>query len=273
MSKKIGFSMNRPDDGDDKISPDGDGMSMSRAYEAINQFLESMEPSSSQPTFVGDAEMYPLLVEIITNPNGQEYRVTTPDFPKIDLKAVSLSQATTNAKHEIENIMIESVAISQPSDPLQWQNGIDQKVVYVEVDLAKVKRDISRTVHRTISIPAYLNERAKREDVNVSQILTDALKLEFGMAKNDKTPVLSAIKGLQRAKRSENIKTQTIKLPAADLETLHALITDNYQQTDLNMQDLVSDIFTAGLRVFFKELEETEQDFDPATDWAATDIG
>lgn len=38
-----------------------------------------------------------------------------------------------------------------------------------------------KTVRRNVSIPSYLNELAKRNNINVSQLLQEALKEEFSM--------------------------------------------------------------------------------------------
>lgn len=42
-----------------------------------------------------------------------------------------------------------------------------------------VKRTDNKTVRKNVTIPSYLNEMAKSRGVNFSQVLTDALKVEF----------------------------------------------------------------------------------------------
>lgn len=42
-----------------------------------------------------------------------------------------------------------------------------------------VKRTNTKSVRKNVTIPSYLNEMAKSRGVNFSQVLTDALKMEF----------------------------------------------------------------------------------------------
>ena len=52
----------------------------------------------------------------------------------------------------------------------------------VGVDMLEYARKSEvKTVRRNVSIPSYLNELAKRNNINVSQLLQEALKEEFSM--------------------------------------------------------------------------------------------
>lgn len=42
-----------------------------------------------------------------------------------------------------------------------------------------VKRTNTKSVRKNVTIPSYLNEMAKSIGINFSQVLTDALKVEF----------------------------------------------------------------------------------------------
>jgi len=55
-------------------------------------------------------------------------------------------------------------------------------VSLVGVDMLEYARKSEvKTVRRNVSIPSYLNELAKRNNINVSQLLQEALKEEFSM--------------------------------------------------------------------------------------------
>lgn len=58
----------------------------------------------------------------------------------------------------------------------------DGTLVIVEFDMAEYRRrNSSRAVKKTLSIPEWLNEAAVREGVNFSQILQEALMSKLGI--------------------------------------------------------------------------------------------
>ena len=64
-------------------------------------------------------------------------------------------------------------------DEITVEDGI---LVIVEFDMAEYRRkNRSRAVKKTLSIPEWLNEAAIRENLNFSQILQDALIAKLGM--------------------------------------------------------------------------------------------
>ena len=65
------------------------------------------------------------------------------------------------------------------ADEITVEDGI---LVIVEFDIAEYRRkNRSRSVKKTLSIPEWLNEAAIRENLNFSQILQDALMAKLGM--------------------------------------------------------------------------------------------
>lgn len=58
----------------------------------------------------------------------------------------------------------------------------DGTLVIIEFDMAEYRRkNCSRAVKKTLSIPEWLNEAAIRENINFSQILQEALMVKLGM--------------------------------------------------------------------------------------------
>lgn len=56
----------------------------------------------------------------------------------------------------------------------------------VSVDMAQVRKAWNtRSASRTVTLPAWLDEKAKREQVNFSQVLQQALKDALGIKQGD----------------------------------------------------------------------------------------
>lgn len=58
----------------------------------------------------------------------------------------------------------------------------DGTLIIVEFDMAEYRRrNSSRAVKKTLSIPEWLNEAAIRENINFSQVLQEALTAKLGL--------------------------------------------------------------------------------------------
>ena len=116
--------------------------------------------------------------------------VTFPDIPECmtqgeniqeayEMSVDALGLALTTREHEGEQIPKAS-----DLDTVDPEEGT---LVIVEFDMAEYRRkNCSRAVKKTLSIPEWLNEAAIRENINFSQILQEALLVKLGMngAKN-----------------------------------------------------------------------------------------
>lgn len=73
----------------------------------------------------------------------------------------------------------EHHVFSGPNRTNSEENGT---LVIIEFDMAEYRRkNCSRAVKKTLSIPECLNEAAIRENINFSQILQEALMVKLGM--------------------------------------------------------------------------------------------
>ena len=73
----------------------------------------------------------------------------------------------------------ETLPKASSADEITVEDGI---LVIVEFDIAEYRRkNRSRAVKKTLSIPEWLNEAAIRENLNFSQVLQDALMEKLGM--------------------------------------------------------------------------------------------
>lgn len=111
--------------------------------------------------------------------------VTFPDIPECMTQGEDMQDAYEMAVDAlglslttIENAG-EAVPKASSLDKVAVEDGI---LVIVEFDMAEYRRkNRSRAVKKTLSIPEWLNEAAIRENLNFSQILQDALMAKLGM--------------------------------------------------------------------------------------------
>lgn len=114
--------------------------------------------------------------------------VTFPDFPEcmtqgddmreayeMAVEALGLSITTMEeAKQEIPEASVpDAVTVER-----------DSFLVVIEFDLMEYRRrNCSRAVKKTLSIPEWLNEAAIKQGVNFSQVLQEALMVKIGAGK------------------------------------------------------------------------------------------
>lgn len=111
--------------------------------------------------------------------------VTFPDIPECMTQGEDMQDAYEMAVDalglSLTTIENEGEAVPKASslDEITVEDGI---LVIVEFDMAEYRRkNRSRAVKKTLSIPEWLNEAAIRENLNFSQILQEALMAKLGM--------------------------------------------------------------------------------------------
>lgn len=111
--------------------------------------------------------------------------VTFPDIPECMTQGEDMQQAYEMAFDalglSLTAMEAEGEAFPRPSKPdeVQVEDGI---LVVIEFNLAEYRRkNCSRAVKKTLSIPEWLNEAAMRENINFSQTLQDALMVRLGL--------------------------------------------------------------------------------------------
>lgn len=69
-----------------------------------------------------------------------------------------------------------NLTIPKPSNPQDIQLDNNQYVVVIQFDMLEyLKKNESRAVKKTLSIPSWLNEAAMKQNINFSQVLQEAL--------------------------------------------------------------------------------------------------
>ncbi|NLW07619.1 MAG: HicB family protein [Clostridia bacterium] len=116
------------------------------------------------------------------------YTVTFPDLPGCVTEGDTLAEAVDMAIDAAAGWLLDEVEnkrpIPKPSDIKsvvadEYEDGF---VSLISVDLDEYARKHSnKAVKKTLTIPAWLNTLAEKENINFSQILQDGLKNHLGI--------------------------------------------------------------------------------------------
>lgn len=112
--------------------------------------------------------------------------VTFPDFPECMTQGDDMQQAYEMAADALGLAIIgreeEKIDLPVPSQPQKIAISAGEYCVVVEFDLLVYrKRNCSKAVKKTLTIPAWLNEEAIALDINFSQVLQEALMQKIGV--------------------------------------------------------------------------------------------
>lgn len=123
---------------------------------------------------------------IVLMPDKIGYVVYVPDF-NINTEGDTLTEAIEMARDAIGLIGIEledrKEQLPSPTAINEVQKENDGDIVtLVDVDFAEYRRQNDmRPVRRSVTLPSWLNEAAKKSGINISAVLQNALKDELGV--------------------------------------------------------------------------------------------
>lgn len=111
------------------------------------------------------------------------YMVTVPDFP-LNTQGENMVEAIAMARDAIGLMGItlqdDGKALPTPSDLAAVQCAPGEVASLVDIDFDSYRRaHDNRTVRRNVTLPAWLDEKARQSDLNVSAVLQAALKHEL----------------------------------------------------------------------------------------------
>ena len=113
--------------------------------------------------------------------------VTFPDIPECMTQGDDMQQAYEMAVDALGLSLTtmeeagEEIPKASTLDKVDPEDGI---LIIVEFDMAEYrKRNSSRAIKKTLSIPEWLNEAAMRENINFSQLLQEALMVKLGVSR------------------------------------------------------------------------------------------
>lgn len=124
--------------------------------------------------------MYPVIIGEY-NDDGHYFVATSPNIPGMITQGDTFSDAAYWSEDAIATMLEDEKQYPEIQDPSSWNLKDNEKVVYISVDMDKWLSRNSKTIHRTISVPEYLNNMAKKQNINVSQLVTEALKNKLGV--------------------------------------------------------------------------------------------
>lgn len=122
----------------------------------------------------------------IFTPDHGGYAVDFPDLEGAFTCGDNMSDALYMASDLLEGWLLvaedEKDPIPRPSQPDELEHEADELLIPIEVDLkiAREKHE-NRLVKKTLTIPSYLNELGKDQNINFSQTLTQALEEKLGV--------------------------------------------------------------------------------------------
>ena len=112
------------------------------------------------------------------------YWVTFPDIPECITEGDNMAEAYDMAVEALGLALEEKIENKEKLPAASDVDNIkeDGTVVVVQFDLEDYnKKHNNRAVKKTLTIPAWLNERALAMNVNFSQVLQDALMEKVGI--------------------------------------------------------------------------------------------
>ncbi|KRL22043.1 type II toxin-antitoxin system HicB family antitoxin [Lentilactobacillus kisonensis] len=124
-----------------------------------------------------DVVIYPVILKT----DNDYIFVRVPDLEGGYTQGNNIVDAIEMAEDLIGNLLEDKRDYPKPSEPNAVHLTKDEKLAYVSVDLAAFRRKYSPTIRKNVTIPEYLNNIAKEQKTNVSQVLTEALKTKFGV--------------------------------------------------------------------------------------------
>ncbi|EDN8811008.1 HicB family protein [Listeria monocytogenes] len=122
---------------------------------------------------------YPAI--FIDDPEEKAFNVTFPDVPEAITFGRTIPEAIEMAKEALGLALYNKVDLPASSSPNQLKEK-EGMVFWLNLDLDEYrKKNHPKYVRKNTTIPEWLKEAAEKEDINFSQVLTEALKEKLGV--------------------------------------------------------------------------------------------
>ena len=122
-----------------------------------------------------DIATYPVILTEYNDESGHYYVVTSPNIQGMVTDGETIPEALENAKDALATMLANELERPEVQDPREWTLDKCQQTSWVSVNMTRWLNKYGKTVRRNISIPADLNEWAKKNKINVSKVATEAL--------------------------------------------------------------------------------------------------
>lgn len=120
---------------------------------------------------------------IFTYEEGQEIAVTFPDL-SCATSGLNDDDALLSARELLGCVLYgleennKEIPLPTPLSDVETQPN--ERTILVDVYMPSIRQaNINRSVNRTVTLPAWLNAAALEKNINFSQVLQDALKLQL----------------------------------------------------------------------------------------------
>jgi predicted RNase H-like HicB family nuclease len=128
--------------------------------------------------------VFPAVIE--RNKINGEYIVIFPDLPDILEHGKTLEDALSDAKTALEVHLFYkekyNEQIPEASDILSLAKPEGAAAAPVEADMFRIRQRLdSKSVSKAVTLPKWLRDLGEEYNINFSQILREALRLELGI--------------------------------------------------------------------------------------------
>lgn len=120
--------------------------------------------------------IYPVIVTECNDEAGHYYGISSPNIKGMVTDGKTMQEAVLHAEDAIATMISDMTDYPEVQDPRKWKLGKDDSVMWVTVNMAKWLNQYGKTVRLNISLPEELNNWAKENNINVSQVTTNALR-------------------------------------------------------------------------------------------------
>lgn len=114
---------------------------------------------------------YPVIVEEFHDDDNY-YVATSPNIPGLVVYGDTVHELVVQVQNAIIK-WLKDKELPLVQDPTTWKLNDKQQVMWINVDLQKRQTLNRRTIRRSITVPEYLNEWAKKHEINVSRLTTE----------------------------------------------------------------------------------------------------
>ena len=118
--------------------------------------------------------------------NGDSISVEYPDLPGCVTCAHSEEEAAERAKEALEGFLYymekdkDPIPLPTPFDRVKTEPGQAVSLISVRMDIVR-EEEKNRSITKSVTVPAYLNELAMEAHINFSSTLQEALKEKLGV--------------------------------------------------------------------------------------------
>lgn len=113
------------------------------------------------------------------------YSVRIPDIDGCFTQGDTIGEACANAIEAIGINLEGSSEFPAPSLPNEVEKENDEFIVMVEFDMIDyMRRNDTKAVKKTLTIPSWLNYLAEENHINFSSVLQTALKAQLNISSN-----------------------------------------------------------------------------------------